>query len=713
MNQIRIIFAKMTSLLDQEIQFLPGVGPARARLLERELGIHTIKDLLYHFPFKYTDRSRIYQIREIQDTTAAIQLSGRIISLEVIGQKRKERLEALFSDGTGTIKLVWFKGVRYLQKSLKTDTDYVLFGKPQYFNGRYNIPHPEMEEAEAAKKSVYPYVFQAAYPTTEKMKNSFLNSRAIHRLQQTALQKAWPDIRETLPAPLLNKLRLPALKEALVNIHFPSDQTALKKSIYRLKFEELFLIQLQLLRQQSTRKQKANGCPFKEIGDLFNDFYRNHLPFELTSAQKRVLKEIRKDVGSGSQMNRLLQGDVGSGKTLVALLTILMALDNGYQACIMAPTEILAQQHLASFSRFLQHLPVTVRLLTGSTRASERPALHEGLADGSIQILIGTHALIEDVVRFKNLGLAVIDEQHRFGVVQRARLWDKSPDHPPHVLVMTATPIPRTLAMTVYGDLDVSVIDELPPGRKAIETVHMTDSKRMQLFAFLEKQIEAGRQVYIVYPLIQESEKMDYKDLEDGYESITRRFPPPRFAVSVVHGKMKPEEKQKAMQLFVRGVTHMMVSTTVIEVGVDVPNATVMVIESAERFGLSQLHQLRGRVGRGEDQSYCILMTGQKLTTEARTRLETMVRTTDGFEIAEVDLKLRGPGDLEGTQQSGIPFDLKIAHLGKDHKILEHARSVARDILDADPLLAHPDNNLLLEGLRRIKTQHKDWSAIS
>ena len=703
----------MSSILDQEIQFLPGVGPARAQLLKRELNIQTVRDLLYHFPYKYTDRSKIYEIREISDTASAIQLKGKMVSTELVGQKRKERLVAHFSDGTGTVQLVWFKGVKYMQKSLKPDVEYIIFGKPNYFKGSFNFPHPEIEEVQEAKKSDYPYIYQASYPTTEKMKNGFLTSRAIHKLQHTALLKAYPDIRESLPPYLLKSLGLPSLKKSLVNIHFPSTDDDLKNAIYRLKFEELFLIQLQLLKQQSIRKEKENGCNFSQIGELFNAFYHKNLPFELTEAQKRVLKEIRKDVGSGKQMNRLLQGDVGSGKTLVALLTILMALDNGYQACIMAPTEILAQQHYQSFQKFLGDLPIQVSLLTGSTKASERPPIHSGLLDGSIQILIGTQALIEDTVQFNNLGLAVIDEQHRFGVVQRAKLWEKSPDHPPHVLVMTATPIPRTLAMTVYGDLDVSVIDELPPGRKPIETHHLSDRKRLQMFAFLEKQIREGRQVYIVYPLIQESEKMDYKDLEDGYESVTRRFPPPEYAVSVVHGRMKPDEKQKAMQYFVKGVTHIMVSTTVIEVGVDVPNATVMVIESAERFGLSQLHQLRGRVGRGGNQSYCILMTGNKLTTEARTRIETMVNTNDGFEISEVDLKLRGPGDLEGTQQSGVPFNLKIANLGKDQRILEHARDVAREVISKDPLLKEAENNLLLTGIRNMKTQQQDWSSIS
>jgi len=703
----------MSSFLDQEIQFLPGVGPQRAQILKNEIDVACCRDLLFHFPYKYSDRSRIYQISEIGSDDAYIQLKGQIISIETVGQARKQRLTAIFSDGSGTIQLVWFKGIKYLQKSLKTGVHYLLFGKPNNFKGTFNIPHPELEEASLIKKTPYPFVYQASYPSTEKMKNGFLTSRVIHKLQQVVLEKTSHEIRETLPGYLLKKNGFPELRTALVNIHFPPGDEELKKARYRLKFEELFLIQLQLLKQQVVRKEKENGCPFSKIGTAFNSFYKDALPFELTGAQKRVIKEIRKDVGSGKQMNRLLQGDVGSGKTLVALLTVLMAVDNGYQACIMAPTEILAQQHFLSFGKFLKELPVNFALLTGSTKKSDRVDLHEKLRSGEIDILIGTHALIEDVVQYKNLGLAVIDEQHRFGVVQRAKLWEKSPKTPPHILVMTATPIPRTLAMTVYGDLDVSVIDELPPGRKPIQTHHLFDNKRLKLFSFLESEISKGRQIYIVYPLIKESEKLDYKDLEDGHKSITRRFPSPEFAVSVVHGRMKPDEKNKAMKLFSNGTTHIMVATTVIEVGVDVPNATVMVIESAERFGLSQLHQLRGRVGRGGEQSHCILMSDVKLSKEARTRLDTMVRTTDGFEIAEVDMKLRGPGDLEGTQQSGVPFDLKIASLSKDQDILEHARRDAMEVLENDPKLEHHQNAILKQEISKISRHNRDWSEIS
>ncbi len=692
---------------------MPGVGPKRAQILTQEIGVKIYSDLLYHFPYKYSDRSKIYSIKDISSGEAYIQLQGKILSLEVIGEARKQRLTAMFSDGTGVIQLVWFKGIKFLQKSLKPDTEYMLFGKPNLFNSSFNIPHPELEEISKLKKSSYPYIYQASYPTTEKMKNSFISSRVIHRMQQSVLEKVHREINETLPGYVVRKLGFPSLRKALINVHFPSSDEELRKARYRLKFEELFFIQLQLLKQQSIRKERENGCRFSEIGSVFNKFFYDNLPFELTEAQKRVIKEIRKDVGSGKQMNRLLQGDVGSGKTLVALLTILMAIDNGFQACIMAPTEILAQQHYRSFSALLEGLDINFALLTGSTKTSIRKTLHEGLRNGELNILIGTHALIEDTVQFKSLGLAIIDEQHRFGVVQRAKLWEKNFQNPPHVLVMTATPIPRTLAMTMYGDLDVSVIDELPPGRKPIKTHHLYDNKRLQLFSFLETEIAKGRQIYIVYPLIKESENMDYKDLEDGHASITRRFPPPKFAVSVVHGKMKAEEKNKAMKLFTKGLTHIMVSTTVIEVGVDVPNATVMVIESAERFGLSQLHQLRGRVGRGAEQSHCILMSDVKLSKEARTRLNTMVATNDGFEIAEVDLKLRGPGDLEGTQQSGVPFDLHIASLSKDQKILEHAREIAREIIEDDPLLQKNENAILNQGLAKLKLSRQDWSDIS
>ncbi|MFO7615925.1 MAG: ATP-dependent DNA helicase RecG [Bacteroidales bacterium] len=703
----------MDPLLQTDIKFLPGVGEKRAAILCNELGIKTFEDLVRHYPYKYTDRTRFYTIREIDTTQVFIQVRGQIASMELVGRKPKQRLVGHFEDATGSIELVWFQGIKWIQQSLKTGVEYIVFGKPALFNGVYSIPHPEIEEAAKAELTAYPFAFQAAYPTTEKMKSSFLTSRVIHKLQYQLLQKAYGRMQETLPGPLVQKLRFSGINDTLLNIHFPKDEDSLRKARYRLKFEELFLIQLGLLRQKNIKNKSVKGFIFPRIGDLFNRFYAEHLPFDLTGAQKRVMREIRKDLGSGRQMNRLLQGDVGSGKTLVALLSMLIALDNGHQACIMAPTEILAQQHYLTISRLLANLPVTVKLLTGSTRQGERAVLHEALREGELDILIGTHALIEDTVRFNNLGLAVIDEQHRFGVAQRARLWEKSGGTLPHVLVMTATPIPRTLAMTLYGDLDLSVIDEMPPGRRPIITAHYYDSKRLQVYEFIRKQIQSGRQVYIVYPLIQESENLDYKDLYDGYESICRAFPSPDYAVSVLHGRMKSEEKVKAMDYFVRGITKIMVSTTVIEVGVDVPNATVMVIESAERFGLSQLHQLRGRVGRGADQSYCLLMTGYKLSKEAKTRVETMVRTNDGFEIADVDMKLRGPGDLEGTQQSGMAFNLSIANLLTDNKILEYARRTAEEVLEEDPLLELPQNHILVELLSRPGKEARDWSRIS
>jgi len=632
----------MPDYLQQEIKFLTGVGPKRAELLNKELKIFTFEDLLYYFPYKYIDRSKFYQIRDLIPELPHIQLKGKIIGFEQIGGGRKKRLVAYFTDGTGTLELVWFKGLSYIQKNLQLNKEYIVFGKPGYFGGKYNIIHPEMEDS-IKNQNVINAKLQAHYSTTEKLKKNYLSSRAIAKLINNLLLQIKDKIKETLPDYLIQKYKLISLQEALFNIHFPQNAEILKRAIYRLKFEELFYIQLNILQKRSIRLNKFNGFVFSRVGDFLNQFYEKNLPFELTNAQKRVLKEIRKDVGSGKQMNRLLQGDVGSGKTLVALMSMLIALDNGFQACIMAPTEILANQHFETIKTFLDGLTINVQLLTGSTKTAVRKKIHEQLLNGEIQILIGTHALIEETVKFKNLGLVVIDEQHRFGVVQRAKLWKKN-HQPPHVLVMTATPIPRTLSMTIYGDLDVSVIDELPPGRKPIKTIHLFDSKRLRLFGFMRQQIEQGRQIYIVYPLIKESEKMDYKDLEDGYESISRAFPPPKYAVSIVHGQMKAEEKDIAMNLFINGKTHIMVATTVIEVGVDIPNASVMVIESAERFGLLQLHQLRGRVGRGADQSYCILMTGYKLSNEARKRIDIMTKSNDGFEIAEADLKLRGPG---------------------------------------------------------------------
>jgi len=701
----------MSGYLQQDIKFLSGVGPKRAELLNKELSIFLFEDLLYYFPYKYIDRSKFYKISELKPNLPYIQLKGKISRFEMVGGGNKKRLVASFFDGTGIIELVWFKGLSYIQKNLLLYTEYIVFGKPGFFSGKYNIIHPEVENA-LKSQNVITANLQAHYNTSEKLKKSFLHSKAISKLQNNLLLLLKGKIEETLPEYLIQKHKLISLQQALVNIHFPQNSDLLKKAIYRLKFEELFYIQLNIMKKRAYRIQKSNGFIFSKVGDSLNQFYEKNLPFELTNAQKRVLKEIRKDIGSGKQMNRLLQGDVGSGKTLVALMSMLIALDNGFQACIMAPTEILANQHFDTIKEFLEGLPINVALLTGSTKTKARKELHEKLLSGELQILIGTHALIEDTVQFKNLGLVVIDEQHRFGVGQRARLWKKN-YQPPHILVMTATPIPRTLAMTIYGDLDVSVIDELPPGRKPIQTTHFFDSKRLRMFGFLKQQIEKGRQIYIVYPLIKESEKMDYKDLEDGYESISRAFPPPEYAVSVVHGKMKAEEKDAAMNLFVTGKTHIMVATTVIEVGVNVPNASVMIIESAERFGLSQLHQLRGRVGRGADQSYCVLMTSYKLSNEARKRIDIMTRTNDGFEIAEADLKLRGPGDMEGTQQSGLAFDLKIANLGQDSQLIQYVRDIAEEILDQDPILEKEANNILDKQLKKISNKKVDFSVIS
>lgn len=701
----------MSDFLQQEIKFLTGVGPKRAELLNKELKIFTFEDLLYYFPYKYIDRSKFYQIRDLNPELPHIQLKGKIIGFEQIGGGRKKRLVAYFTDGTGTIELVWFRGLSYIQKSLALNKEYIVFGKPGNFGGKYNIIHPEIEDS-IKNQNVIRAKLQAHYSTTEKLKKNYLPSKAIAKLLNNLLLQVKDKINETLPEFLIKKYKLISLQDALFNIHFPQNAEILKKAIYRLKFEELFYIQLNILQKRSIRLNKFNGFIFSKVGDYLNQFYEKNLPFELTDAQKRVLKEIRKDIGSGKQMNRLLQGDVGSGKTLVALMSMLIALDNGFQSCIMAPTEILANQHFETLKEFLDGLPVNVQLLTGSTKTAARKEIHAQLMSGELQILIGTHALIEDTVKFKNLGLVVVDEQHRFGVVQRAKLWKKNL-HPPHVLVMTATPIPRTLSMTIYGDLDVSLIDELPPGRKPIKTIHLYDSKRLRLFGFMKQQIEQGRQIYIVYPLIKESEKMDYKDLEDGYESISRAFPPPKYAVSIVHGQMKAEEKDIAMNLFVKGKTHIMVATTVIEVGVNIPNASVMVIESAERFGLSQLHQLRGRVGRGADQSYCILMSGYKLSNEARKRIDIMTKTNDGFEIAEADLKLRGPGDIEGTQQSGLAFDLKIANLGQDGQLIQYVRNIADDILEDDPLLEKTEHQILKKQLKKIAQKKIDFSVIS
>jgi len=701
----------MSELAGLDIKFLAGVGPKRASVLNQELSIYSYEDLLYHFPYKYIDRTKFYSIREINSKLPYIQVRGQITGIETLGEKRQQRLVAYFTDGEDTMELVWFKGIKYIKGNLKPNTDYIVFGKPSEFNRKVNVVHPEIEEANKSNGKINASL-QSFYLTTEKMKNSFLNSRAIQKLQENALKSVNGKIPETLPAPLIKRLGLINLHEALLQIHFPQNAEILKKAQYRLKFEELFYIQLNILKMKMKRKILYKGHPFAKIGEYFNTFYQNNLPFELTNAQKRVIKEIRKDVGSGKQMNRLLQGDVGSGKTMVGLMCMLMALDNGCQACLMAPTEILATQHMESISEFLEGIDVNVALLTGSTKQKDRRRIHEDLKSGELQILIGTHALLEDVVQFNNLGLVIIDEQHRFGVAQRARLWKKN-NIPPHVLVMTATPIPRTLAMTLYGDLEVSVIDELPPGRKPIQTVHYFENKRRQVYQFMKKQIDLGRQIYLVYPMIKESEKMDYKNLEEGYESVASAFLPEKYGISMVHGKMKPAEKDAEMQRFAQGETKIMVATTVIEVGVNVPNASVMVIESTERFGLSQLHQLRGRVGRGAEQSYCILMSSYKISNESRKRIETMVRTNDGFEIAEVDLKLRGPGDIEGTQQSGISYDLKIAHLGKDGQLLQYARDVAQEILDDDPLLEKEENFTLAKQVKRLSKTKVNWSVIS
>ncbi|MDD4993672.1 MAG: ATP-dependent DNA helicase RecG [Paludibacter sp.] len=693
----------------QDIKFLPGVGPKKAELLSKELGIRSAEDLLRHYPYKYVDRSRFYYLHEITEEMPFVQVKGQIIRFEKVGEGHNQRLTAIFTDGKGTIELIWFKGVKYVIDKYKTGIQYVVFGKPSPFNGRYNIVHPEIELASQLPPPEQ-MGLQPFYNTSEKMKSSFLNSKMLQKIIFPLLQSVKTGVPDTLPAYLLQKFGLMNLTDSLVNVHFPKNADALNKARQRLKFEELFYIQLNILQQTKWRDQHFQGFVFGQIGHYFNTFFNECLPFELTNAQKRVIREIRIDVASGRQMNRLLQGDVGSGKTLVALMCMLMAVDNGFQACIMAPTEILATQHFASITEFLGNIGVNIALLTGSTKPKARVELHEKLRNGELNILIGTHALIEDTVQFKNLGLVVIDEQHRFGVEQRSKLWKKNVN-PPHILVMTATPIPRTLAMTLYGDLSVSVIDELPPGRKPIQTYHYYENKRQGLNQFIAKQVELGRQIYIVYPLIQESEKIDLQNLETGYEYMREVFP--TYKISMVHGKLKPAEKEYQMQKFVSGETQIMVATTVIEVGVNVPNASVMVIESAQRFGLSQLHQLRGRVGRGAEQSFCILLTGYKLATDTRKRMEIMVRTNDGFEISEADLKLRGPGDLEGTQQSGLPFDLKIANLAQDGKMLEIARHAAMEILEDDMKLEKIENRVMAAQLRKLKTNTLNWGSIS
>lgn len=698
------------NLLETPIDYLKGVGPQRGDLLRKELDIHRYGDLLNLYPNRYIDRTRYYKINQLVNSNADVQIVGKIIHIKTVEQKRGKRLVATFIDETGEMELVWFRGHKWIKESLKINTPYVIFGKVTSFNGKFNMAHPELELLNEHKASLRS-AMQPVYPSTEKLANKNITNKVINKMMQQLFVETQALFSETLPESIINELQLIPKKEALFNIHFPKSQDLLAKAQFRLKFEELFYIQLQLITKNLIRKHKIKGHPFEIVGDNFNDFYQNHLPFELTNAQKRVIKEIRNDLGSNAQMNRLLQGDVGSGKTIVALLSMLIAKDNGFQSCLMAPTEILATQHFNGLSELANSLNINIKLLTGSTKTSERRIIHEELENGSLDILIGTHAILEDKVQFHNLGLAIIDEQHRFGVEQRSKLWKKN-DIPPHVLVMTATPIPRTLAMSMYGDLDISVIDELPPGRKPIQTVHRYDSNRLKVWKFLKDEIAKGRQIYIVYPLIQESEKMDYKDLMDGYESISRDFPLPQYSISIVHGKMKPADKEEEMRRFAEGKTNIMVATTVIEVGVNVPNASVMVIESAERFGLSQLHQLRGRVGRGAEQSYCILMTSHKLSNDSKTRLETMCATNDGFEIAEVDLKLRGPGDIMGTQQSGV-LNLHIADLVKDRDILQLARHIAIRILKEDSNMTKPEHQKMKQIFLELSKKKNIWNYIS
>jgi ATP-dependent DNA helicase RecG len=699
-----------SNFLQTPITYLKGVGPNRAETLQGELGIHTYQDLLNLFPNRYLDKTQFYKVGQLQRSSADVQIVGKIINLKTVEQKKGKRLVATFVDETGKMELVWFRGQKWIRENLKLNTPYVIFGKCNWYSGVFSMPHPEMELLEEHKKGLK-VAMQPIYPSTEKLSARGITNRVTSKLIQQVFMETRGNFAETLSDGLLHELKLLPKSESLLNIHFPKSQELLAKAQFRLKFEELFYIQMQLIVKNMLHKKKIKGFNFDQVGELFNEFYKEHLPFELTGAQKRVIKEIRHDLGSNAQMNRLLQGDVGSGKTIVAVMAMLLAIDNGYQACLMAPTEILANQHYTGIKELLDKIGVTCAILTGSVKKSARKPIHEQLESGELQILIGTHALLEDKVKYKNLGLAIIDEQHRFGVAQRSRLWHKN-EYPPHILVMTATPIPRTLAMSLYGDLDISVIDELPPGRKPIKTVHRYDSNRLKVFQFIRDEIKKGRQVYVVYPLIQESEVLDYKDLMDGYESIARDFPLPDYQISIVHGQMKPADKDFEMERFVKGETQIMVATTVIEVGVNVPNASVMIIESAERFGLSQLHQLRGRVGRGADQSYNILMTSHKLSSEAKTRLETMVSTNDGFEIAEVDLRLRGPGDIMGTQQSGV-LNLKIADIVKDNDILMTARHHAIQLLKTDPTLEKSENLVIRHAYAQLVKYKNIWNYIS
>ena len=698
------------NLLQTPIEYLKGVGPNRGELLRKELGIHKYVDLLNFYPNRYIDRTRYYKVNELQNNAAEVQLIGKIIHIKTVEQKRGKRLVATFADETGQMELVWFQGHKWIRESLKLNVPVIIFGKCTSFNNVFNMAHPEIELVTEHEQSLRS-AMQPVYPSTETLTNRGISNRVVNKLIQQLFQETQALFSETLPLYLIDELKLISKKAALFNIHFPKSADALAKAQFRLKFEELFFIQLQLITKNLIRKHKIKGHPFTVVGDNFNNFFQYHLPFDLTNAQKRVLKEIRNDMGNPAQMNRLLQGDVGSGKTNVAFMSMLLALDNGFQSCLMAPTEILANQHFIGLSELAQDLNINIKIPTGSTKTAQRKIIHEELENGSLHILIGTHALLEDKVKFDNLGLAIIDEQHRFGVEQRSKLWKKN-DIPPHVLIMTATPIPRTLAMSLYGDLDISVIDELPPGRKPIQTVHRFDSNRLKVWKFIRDEIALGRQIYIVYPLIQESEKMDFKDLMDGYESISRDFPLPQYAISILHGKMKPADKDAEMKRFSEGKTNIMVATTVIEVGVNIPNASVMIIESAERFGLSQLHQLRGRVGRGAEQSYCILMTSHKLSNDSKTRMETMVRTNDGFEIAEVDLKLRGPGDLMGTQQSGV-LNLQIADIVRDRDILQLARNYAVKILKDDAPLIKSEHTTLRAVFIELSKKKNIWNYIS
>ncbi len=698
------------NFLDTPIEYLKGIGPQRAEVLKSELGLFLFRDLLTHYPFRYVDRTKFQSVSEISEDMPYVQLRGVIESLTTVGVKRGQRLVAIFRDGSGTIELVWFQGHKWMLDKLKTQTEYIVFGKPALFGRKFNLAHPDIELAGGVDMSLRS-AFQSVYSSTEKLKNKGLDSEGLRKLiRQMIAQIPLNGIEENLSEELLSDFKLLPKAEAMKQIHFPDSNLLLQKAEYRLKFEELFFIQLKLLRLHHINVKTVPGAVFSKVGDNFNDFYNKHLPFQLTGAQKRVVKEIRTDMGSGHQMNRLLQGDVGSGKTLVAVLSMLLAMDNGYQSCIMAPTEILANQHFVTINELLSPMGIKVGLLTGSSTTKERRKLHAELEIAEIKILIGTHALIEDKVKFLNLGLVVIDEQHRFGVAQRAKLRDKG-RVPPHILIMTATPIPRTLAMTFYGDLDTSVIDEMPPGRKPIRTSHYMETQRLRMLGFLKEQIALGRQVYVVYPLIKESEKLDFQNLQKGHDDLIKEFPQPQYQISIVHGKLTSDQKDLEMQRFIKGETQIMVATTVIEVGVNIPNASVMVIESAERFGLSQLHQLRGRVGRGADQSYCILMTSYKLGVDSRTRMETMVRTTDGFEISEVDLKLRGPGDIEGTQQSGV-LDLKIADLVRDGQIIQLARTAAQTILNEDPELTLEKNKILHRGLIQREKTRPDWAKV-